>query len=180
MNLNLFNSCRASSCNIRWENSRWTQFMQSKGVHMCNYLGPNNAKWCYWLCRHGTRTPCVTQCRSIYWTPLLLYFSNTIQDWAISGKKVLCNLEANLTWMYKIEYNMQKAILFHTAQLMSRLSLQRLLRWKATGEKGPATELEPRTYTLSRRFSHELLVPVANPSSPIALCTTRHAWDRGS
>ena len=33
-------------------------------------------------------------------------------------------------------------------------SLQTLLRRKATGEKGPATELEPRTYTLLRSFSH--------------------------
>ena len=32
-----------------------------------------------------------------------------------------------------------------------------------TREKGPATELEPRTYTLSWSFSHRLLVPVANP-----------------
>ena len=33
------------------------------------------------------------------------------------------------------------------------------------------TKLEPGTYTLSHSFSHELLVPVTNPSSPIALCT---------
>ena len=41
-----------------------------------------------------------------------------------------------------------------------------------TEEKGPVTELKPGTYTLSRSFSHELSVPVANPSSPIALCTS--------
>ena len=41
----------------------------------------------------------------------------------------------------------------------------------ATGEKGPATRLEPGTYTLSRSVSHEPLGPTANPSSPIALCT---------
>ena len=35
------------------------------------------------------------------------------------------------------------------------------------------TELEPRTDTLSRSFSHKLSVPVANPLSPIALCTGR-------
>ena len=35
-----------------------------------------------------------------------------------------------------------------------KTSLQTLLRRKATGEKGPATELEPGTYTLSRSFSH--------------------------
>ena len=34
------------------------------------------------------------------------------------------------------------------------------------------TELEPGTYTLSRSFSHELLAPAMNPSSPIALCTS--------
>ena len=42
---------------------------------------------------------------------------------------------------------------------------------KAAGEKGPATELEPGTYTLSWNFSHEVSVPAANPLSPIALCT---------
>ena len=30
-----------------------------------------------------------------------------------------------------------------------------LLRKMTTGEKGPATEIEPGTYTLSRSFSHE-------------------------
>ena len=40
-----------------------------------------------------------------------------------------------------------------------------------TREKGPATELEPGIYTLLWSFSHKLLVPVTNPSSPIALCT---------
>ena len=39
------------------------------------------------------------------------------------------------------------------------------------GEEGTATELEPGTYSLLRSFSHKLSVPVANPSSPIALCT---------
>ena len=33
-------------------------------------------------------------------------------------------------------------------------SPQTLLGRKATGEKGPATELGPGTYTLSRSFSH--------------------------
>ena len=50
-----------------------------------------------------------------------------------------------------------------------RTSLETLLRRKVTGEKGPATKLEPGTYTLLRSFSHELSVPVTNPSSPIAL-----------
>ena len=40
-----------------------------------------------------------------------------------------------------------------------------------TGEKGPVTKLKPGTYTLPRSFSHELSVPVANPSTLIALCT---------
>ena len=40
----------------------------------------------------------------------------------------------------------------------------------ATGEKGPATGIEPGTYTLSQSFSHELPVPATKPSSPIALC----------
>ena len=40
-----------------------------------------------------------------------------------------------------------------------------------TGKNGPATVLEPGTYTLSWSFSHEPSVPVMNPSSPIALCT---------
>ena len=44
-------------------------------------------------------------------------------------------------------------------------SQETLLRRKVTGEKGPAIELEPGTYTLSQSFSHELSVPVANPSS---------------
>ena len=52
-----------------------------------------------------------------------------------------------------------------------KTSLQTLLRRKATGGKGPATELEPGTYTLLQSFSHELSVPVAIPSSTIALCT---------
>ena len=39
-----------------------------------------------------------------------------------------------------------------------------MLRRKATGEKGPATELEPGTYILSQNFSHELLVPATNLS----------------
>ena len=34
--------------------------------------------------------------------------------------------------------------------LIVKTSLQTLLKRKATGEKGPATELEPGTYTLSR------------------------------
>ena len=34
-----------------------------------------------------------------------------------------------------------------------KTSLQTLLKRKATGEKGPATELKPGTYTLSRSFS---------------------------
>ena len=44
------------------------------------------------------------------------------------------------------------------------------------GDKGKRTSdrLEPGTYTLSRSFSHKPLVPVANPTSPIAFCT----WDR--
>ena len=52
-----------------------------------------------------------------------------------------------------------------------KTSLQTLLRRKVTGEKGTATELKPVTYTLSRSFGHELSLPVANPPSPIALCT---------
>ena len=39
-----------------------------------------------------------------------------------------------------------------------------MLRRKTTGEKGPATELEPGTYILSQNFSHELLVPATNLS----------------
>ena len=35
-----------------------------------------------------------------------------------------------------------------------KTSLQTLLKRKATGEKGPATEPEPGIYTLSRSFSH--------------------------
>ena len=52
-------------------------------------------------------------------------------------------------------------------------SLQTLLRRKATGEKGPATELEPGTYVHSyaELQPHKLSVPVTDPSSPIALCT---------
>ena len=53
--------------------------------------------------------------------------------------------------------------------------LETLLRRMATGEKGPVTGLKPETYTLSRSFSHEPLVPVANPSSPIAFCTGRRS-----
>ena len=39
---------------------------------------------------------------------------------------------------------------------------------RVTGEKGPATELELRTYVLSWSFSHELLVPVEilRPQTP--------------
>ena len=51
--------------------------------------------------------------------------------------------------------------------------LETLLRRMVTGEKEPATRLETRTYTLSRSFSHEPLVPAANPLSPIALHTGR-------
>ena len=51
--------------------------------------------------------------------------------------------------------------------------LQTLLRRRATGEEGPATELQPGIYTLSLSFSHELSVPGTNPSTPIALCTGR-------
>ena len=42
---------------------------------------------------------------------------------------------------------------------------------RVTGEKGPATELELGTYTLSQSFSHKLLVPVEilRPQSPF--CT---------
>ena len=43
----------------------------------------------------------------------------------------------------------------------------------ATGERGPATGLEPGTYTLSRSFSHEPSIPVASPVagpfSPVAI-----------
>ena len=45
------------------------------------------------------------------------------------------------------------------------ISVESLLRWKATGERGSATKLKTRTYTLSQSFNHELLVPAANPSS---------------
>ena len=48
-----------------------------------------------------------------------------------------------------------------------------LPRRMARGEEGPVTGLEPGTYTLSQSFIHELSVPAANPSSPIALCTSR-------
>ena len=42
----------------------------------------------------------------------------------------------------------------HVVYYIVKTSLQTLLKRKATGEKGPATELEPGTYTLSRSFSH--------------------------
>ena len=51
------------------------------------------------------------------------------------------------------------------------ISLEITAQRKATGEKGPATELEPGTYTLSRSFSHELSASAVNPSSTIALCS---------
>ena len=57
--------------------------------------------------------------------------------------------------------------------LYIKTSLETLLRRKATGEKGPATELEPGTYTLLQSFSHELSIPATNPSFLIALCTGR-------
>ena len=46
-----------------------------------------------------------------------------------------------------------------------KTSLQTLLKRKATGEKGPATELEPGTYTFSRSFSH-----TSHRSQPQILC----------
>ena len=72
--------------------------------------------------------------------------------------------------------------------ILVKTSLQTLLKRKATGEKGPATELEPGTYTLSRSFSHTshqsqpqiLRLPAANPSSPIALCTGRECNNSSS
>ena len=41
------------------------------------------------------------------------------------------------------------------------------LKYRATGEKGPETELELRTYTLSRSFG--ATSPGRDPLSPIAL-----------
>ena len=48
------------------------------------------------------------------------------------------------------------------------ISVESLLRKMATGEKGPATELKPGTYTLSQGFRHEQLPPVTlSPLSPV-------------
>ena len=59
--------------------------------------------------------------------------------------------------------------------MVVEISLQTLLKRKATGEIGPATELKHRTYVHSfeELQPHELSVPAANPSSPITLCTGR-------
>ena len=49
------------------------------------------------------------------------------------------------------------------------ISVESLLRRMATGEKGPATELKPKTYTVSQGFRYKLSLPAANPLSPITL-----------
>ena len=74
----------------------------------------------------------------------------------------------------------QKQLFFYSQQVMHLITPDRnkrplwksLLGRKATREKGPVIEFELGTHNLSRSFSHELSVPAANPSSPIALCNS--------
>lgn len=47
------------------------------------------------------------------------------------------------------------------------ISVESTAQNEGNRKKGPATKLEPRTYTLSW-IGHKLLIPVANPLSPIA------------
>ena len=100
------------------------------------------------------------------------------QQVGLSGTPA-CKTPTQLQWQVRKSEKIPWSGSFKYCTALVITSLQTLLRRKAIGEKGPATELEPGTYTLSWNFSHELLVPVTNPSptSPYVLyCSCMHTY----
>ena len=80
--------------------------------------------------------------------------------------------------MQRTYYEVAKMVGWLGVNISKLTSLEITAQRKATGEKGPATELKPGTYvhSFAELQPHELSVPVANPLSPIALCTELPAY----